>query len=106
MALRYGGAMQSTDATGGSGSLHSAITSRPLIDLRTGEPVEAPRRIAFKPAEVAEMLGVGERYVWTLIESEELKSVKLANRRMVLAEDLDTFVEQLKAERDRARGAA
>lgn len=96
--------MHSTDATDGRES--QPVTDRPLIDLRTGEPVEVPRRLAYRPAEVAELLGVGERYVWTLIETEELKSVKLANRRMVLTEELDAFVEQLKAERDRARGVA
>lgn len=104
MTVRYSRAMQSTDATDGTTELPPI--RRPLVDLRTGEPIEDPRRLAFKPAEVAERLGVGERYVWTLIETGELKSVKLANRRMVLAEDLDAFIEVLKAERDRARGAA
>jgi len=83
-----------------------AAIDRPLVDLRTGEPVEVPRRIAYKPAEVAELLGVGRSYVFILIKNKQLKSVKLANRRMVLAEDLRAFIESLPAGVDSERGAA
>jgi excisionase family DNA binding protein len=83
-----------------------------MIELRTGEVIaevvgkDVPRR-AFKPSEVATQLGVSERYVYTLIETGELKSVPLAGRKQVLAEDLDAFIEVLKAEREKAlRGAS
>lgn len=73
--------------------------------LKTAEPTSS--RLAYKPAEVAERLGVSVRYVWTLIETGELNTVPLAGRKMVLAEDLDAFIERLKAERDAAvRGAS
>lgn len=113
MAVQYGHAMKSSAATDGREMLAAidrnavlAAIDRPLVDLRTGEPVEVPRRLAYKPVEVAEMLGVGRSYVFILIKTKQLKSVKLANRRMVLAEDLREFVENLTAVDDSARGAA
>lgn len=96
----YGSAMQSTDATGGTAD--PLAYRRPLVDLRTGEPVEDMRPLAHTPAEVAARLSVSERYVRTLISTGELKSVLLANRRMVLADELDAFIEHLKATRERA----
>lgn len=74
-----------------------------MIELRTGEVVstDVPRR-AFKPSEVAEQLGCSESYVYTLIRTGEMKAVKLAGRLTVLDEDLDAFIEKLKAEREQA----
>ena len=102
--------MNSTDATDGTAPT-SSNTTRKLIELRTGEviawvtPDGAPRRV-FSPADVATQLSVSERYVRTLIETGELKSVKLAGRWSVLAEDLETFISTLKSERERAWGVA
>jgi excisionase family DNA binding protein len=104
VALRYCTAMHDTDAEGGT-----EFVRGPLVDLRTGDVLTEAisERISYKPVEVADLLGVSERYVWTLIETKELKAVRLAGRKMVLREDLEAFVEKLKAERDAAaRGAA
>lgn len=78
-----------------------------MVELRTGEVIaevvskDVPRRV-FKPTEVAEQLGVSESYVYTLIRTKQLKAVKLAGRLSVLSEDLDAFIESLKAEREKA----
>lgn len=97
--------MHSTDAMD---STEPALPGpRQMIELRSGEVIaevvskDVPRR-AFKPSEVAEQLGVSERYVYTLIETGELKAVKLAGRLSVLSEDLDAFIEVLKKEREQA----
>lgn len=93
--------MHSTDATHGTAA--SQPIPRQMIELRTGEVVstDVPRR-AFKPSEVAEQLGCSESYVYTLIRTGEMKAVKLAGRLTVLDEDLDAFIEKLKAEREQA----
>lgn len=101
--------MHSTDATHSTGQ--AIPEPRQMIELRTGEVIaevvakDGPRR-AFKPSEVADRLGVSKRYVYTLIETGELKAVKLAGRMSVLSEDLDAFIEVLKKEREKAQGAA
>lgn len=102
--------MHSTDAVDGTAPQPST-TPRKLIELRTGEVIaeitpNGTAQRAFTAADVAAQLTVSERYVKTLIETGELKSVKLAGRRLVLAEDLDAFIETLKKERDAAQGAA
>ena len=103
--------MHSTDATDGTDVQSSTpIPTRPMIELRTGEViaevVDGVTRRAFKPGEVAIQLGVSERYVWTLIESGDLLAIPLAGRKMVLAEDLESFINRLKKERDKARDKA
>lgn len=102
--------MHSTDAM--HGTSNPIPEPRQMIELRTGEviaevgPNGVPRR-AYKPSEVAEILGVSKRYVYTLIEAGELMAVKQANGRLqILSEDLDAFIEVLKKEREKAQGAA
>lgn len=64
---------------------------------RSQSGAEARDRLAYKPGEVATQLGVSTRSVYRLINRGELRRVRLAGRWMVLAEDLDAFVENLKA---------
>lgn len=52
-------------------------------------------RIAYRPAEVADRLGVSRRKVYRLIESGELAAVTVGSRLMVLTTDLDAFVQNL-----------
>lgn len=54
-------------------------------------------RIAYRPREVHELLGVSLRKVYRLIESGELAKVTVGSRIMILASDLEAFVESLKA---------
>jgi excisionase family DNA binding protein len=53
-----------------------------------------------KPAEVAALLNVSERYVYVLIEQGDLRTVTLANRQMIFSDELKAFVEKLRADRD------
>jgi len=52
--------------------------------------------VAFRPGEVAEKLGIGRTHVYALINQGALRHVVLAGRWMVLADDLDAFIERLK----------
>jgi excisionase family DNA binding protein len=71
----------------------------------TGESV--PDRAAYEVPEVAVLLGgVTTRYVWTLISTGELPSLKLGRRRMVAREDIDQFIRKLREDDQRARAAA
>jgi excisionase family DNA binding protein len=48
--------------------------------------------------EVAEQLGLSERFVATLISNGKLKSVKQGRRRLIDSRDLDEYVTSLKGE--------
>jgi excisionase family DNA binding protein len=67
-----------------------------------------PRRDAYQPAEVAELLGgVSERYVWKLISTGELRSFKSGARiRLVAKEDLKAYIDALREDELKAREAA
>lgn len=66
-----------------------------------------PQRRAYTVPEVAELLaGVSERYVWDLIARNELGSIKIGARRVVPAEELEAFVDKLRADERRLRDAA
>lgn len=54
-------------------------------------------RLAFSIDEVAARLGVTKRHVFRLIERGELRRVKTGRRVLVLAEDLTSFIDDLKA---------
>lgn len=89
MALAYRSAMHGTQA------LEDAI-------LRT---LPLPR-YAYHPREVAEMIGVSERYVVGLIDSGDLPSIPLGKGRKILHEDLMTFLKALRDDEAQARAAA
>ena len=66
-----------------------------------------PERRAYNVPEVAQLLGgVTERYVWTLLSTGELESVKIGARRLVPTEALDAFLNRLRAEELKVREAA
>jgi excisionase family DNA binding protein len=73
---------------------------------RSTTPVSGgvPSRRAYDVPEVAVLLaGVSERYVWSLIARKELGSIKIGARRVVPAEDLEAFIERLRADEAQAR---
>jgi len=56
-----------------------------------------PWRLQHGPKESATLLGISERKLYSLIESERVKSHKLDGKRFVLRETLETFVSGLGA---------
>ena len=58
---------------------------------------ESPNKRAFSPSETASHLSVSLPYVWNLIKDGKLPSRKLGKRRLILARDLDAFIESLPA---------
>lgn len=66
-----------------------------------------PQRRAYNVPEVAVLLGgVTERYVWTLLSTGELESVKIGARRLIPAEAIDAFIARLRADEKRVRAEA
>jgi excisionase family DNA binding protein len=57
-----------------------------------GNVTAVPERLAYSVPEVAQLLGTTERYVWTLVETERIKSFKIGRLRKVSAEALRNFV--------------
>jgi excisionase family DNA binding protein len=66
-----------------------------------------PDRLLYKVPEVAHLLGgVTERYVWTLLERGDLRSVKIGRLRLVKREDLQSFIAGLAADHDKTQDPA
>lgn len=65
------------------------------MDDRTRPATQA--KVAYRPAEVAELLDVSRSHVYRLIQRGQLSVVTLGGRWMVLSEELDRFMERLKA---------
>lgn len=54
-------------------------------------------KVAYKPTEVAQRLAVSRAHVYRLIGRGQIPVITLGGRWMVLAEELDRFIERLKA---------
>lgn len=65
-----------------------------------------PERFAYGVPEVAILLNVSERYVWTLIDRGELVSFKIGSRRLVARDDALAFIARLRDQEQRAREAS
>lgn len=59
-----------------------------------------PPRLAYPPAEVAELLGLGRSKVMVMIADGEIPSVKIGRARRVLHSDLVEYLERLQGGRD------
>lgn len=81
-------------------------------DTITPAGESTPDRRLFDVPEVAKLLSVSERYVWTLIArwdrgaEDGLESIKLGKTRKVPSECLDAFVTYLRGQAEAAREAA
>lgn len=62
-----------------------------------------PERLAHPVPEAAVLLGLGERFTWTLVESGELASFKSGGRRLVAREDINAYIKRRREEDQRAR---
>ena len=59
-------------------------------------------QLMYRPAEAAQMLGMGRTAIFTLIKSGRLRSVKLGGARFITAEALRAFVRELEQESSHA----
>lgn len=57
----------------------------------------ASDRIAYSLDEVAARFGVTKRHIWRLIQRGEMRRVKIGRKAMVLSDDLDAYIDGLKA---------
>lgn len=78
------------DPMTGKDSREDPATGNPIV----GPPQQRGPRL-YPVAGAAHELGVSERKVWTLLESNRLRSVMLDGRRLVPADALDEFVANL-----------
>lgn len=70
-------------------------------------PADGRARDVYPVPEVAERLaGVSERFVWSLIASGDLESIKVGHRRVVPAESLRAYIEKLRDDERQVRAAA
>jgi excisionase family DNA binding protein len=55
-------------------------------------------KLMYRPAEAAQMLGMGRTAAFALIKSGRLRSIKLGGARFITAEALQAFVRELEHE--------
>lgn len=74
----------------------------------TGTPANGgmlARRVHSVP-EVASLLGITERFVWTLIKDGDLEAIKIGRRRVVPVESIDAFIERRREDERQVRAEA
>ncbi len=57
-----------------------------------------PDKLAYSVDDVAELLSIGRTKAVALVSSGEIASIKLGGRRLIPRQDLQTFVERMRAE--------
>jgi len=57
-----------------------------------------PRKKAYSLREIGELINTGQTKLFELIKTGKLKTRKLGRKRLVLADDLDEFLETLPSE--------
>ncbi len=62
-------------------------------------------QLMYRPAEAAQVLGIGRTRVFALIKSGRLRSVKLGAARFITAEALRAFVRELEEQGSSQRDA-
>lgn len=73
-----------------------------MIDhRRVAGSVPSPQLLSVP--DTARMLGVKERFVWSLLSTGKLVSVKLGRRRLIDRRDVDDFIHSLKGASNEAR---
>lgn len=63
-----------------------------------GQAEVVPQRLAYPPAEVAQLLGLGRSKTLALIADGTIPSVKIDRARRILHADLVAYIESLRAE--------
>ena len=69
------------------------LFKKPSKDEANGRPI--PARLQYGVKESAQMLGVSERTLASIISQNRIKSHKLGGRRMITRDNLTDFVEKL-----------
>ena len=78
-----------TSTAGGVPSAEVGISSARLGEVRTPEGLV---RLLYKPAEAAEILGIGRSKLYELLEADEIASVWIGRSRRVPVEALHAFI--------------
>lgn len=74
------------------------IKKNKVDSTEIGKPGSPPKRLLYPVPEVAILLGVGDRTVWSYVDSGELRSVKLGRRRLVPVDAITQFLAKLNVE--------
>lgn len=68
-----------------------------VMHARTTPVTPASDRIAYSIDEVAARFGVTKRHIFRLIQRGEMRRVKIGRKAMVLAEDLEAYIDRLRS---------
>jgi len=56
------------------------------------------RRLVYSVEEAAELLGMGRTFIFQLVASGEIDSIKIGNRRRIPRDAIERYLERLRAE--------
>ena len=77
--------------------LGSAVLTRQEVDLKQGEAnhidLSLPR-LAYSVFDASQMLGISQSSLWQWISEEKLKSIKIGNRRIITAQELQRLLNE------------
>ena len=66
----------------------------------------APGRLLYSVEEAADLLGIGRTFMFRLLATGEIESVKIGRRRMISRDALDGYVDRLQSEQAAAAGSS
>lgn len=76
------------------------IETTPGHSTESGKMAPPPNRLLYPVPEVAILLGVEQRLIWKLVETGDLRSVKLGRRRLVPKDAIHQFLAKLNVDVD------
>lgn len=65
---------------------------------RAERPLRGPGRLLYSVEEAADLLGIGRTFMFHLLATGEIDSVKVGKRRKIHRDALDGYVERLRSE--------
>ena len=63
-------------------------------------PASPPGRLLYSVEEAAELLGIGRTFMFHLVATGEIASLKIGTRRRIPRDAIDAYIERLRAEQD------
>jgi len=64
---------------------------------RAEGPASAASRLLYSVEEAADLLGIGRTYMFHLLRTGEIDSLKIGKRRMIPSDALDDYIEHLRS---------
>ncbi len=84
------------------GRRYTAEEAAALVGPRRSGPTPGVEKRAYSPEEAGESLGISRAGIYRLLQTGDLRSVRVGRRRLIPAAELDRLLEVLLEEQDEA----